>query len=134
MLGSILKEDTDFSELVYKEINTIIGIDFSIEEKPFKAFDDWCEKELFRFRNRRVYKGENWSYESQILELREEINSGEKRLNLWNELSIRAGHKLPFNPSWSITRQEKAIDNLKCWFETDENNSPLQNPWNFGVN
>ncbi|MCP4160617.1 MAG: hypothetical protein GY760_11135 [Deltaproteobacteria bacterium] len=128
-----LRGGSDFSELIYFEVSKITGVDFSKEESPFEAFDDWCEKELFRYRYRRVYKGENWSYSSHILELRDERNSGEHRLNLWSELSIRTGHKIGFNPYWSIAKQEKAIDRLNLWLES-ENSDCLENPWKFGAN
>jgi len=93
----------------------------------------WWKENASRFNTTTRYRsGKPYSFLLCLEEIAHPQTKYDDRQRAYNELVMRSGHHIPFEPGWFVDKQ---IDSLKKWQTWwNENKTALTNPWMFDGN
>jgi len=84
-----------------------------------ERWNQWLRENGNRFTEGKRYRnGELYSLKSCIDEIENPESNYETRSRAYSELVIRSGHHIPFEPDWFVSKQLKAIEAMKTWWQS----------------
>ncbi|MCP3923389.1 MAG: hypothetical protein GY714_12490 [Desulfobacterales bacterium] len=118
ILGTIDSIESLIELVNQEELKEIVHNSLSIAISDFQDKDPtnkWQEvrKQKLRISSDRVRRGDYWSHETLLKDIKNPFSTPFERKNAWRELMIAKNIYIPFETDWLTDKQEKAISEIE---------------------